>query len=667
MDWLFICLALVPAIFCPRFIFNGFALPQTLAVSLLSAASMVVGVWKGQFYFSTPTYLIIIFLIYTFLVTLRTNPIHNAKKEMGLQVSLLVLFLIISSYVTAKSIEFFIVSTSIVCGLISLYAIGQTMGIDPFFPNKIKQGGPTKNAIGSIGNPNFLSSYLSAIFWLTIYAGVNYHKLFFLSSSIVLFALYKTKSRAGQVAIFGSLIFFLLYCAKMNWLPYSDFIFIPGLILVVLFFIFIALLLKIKWQTFWHSKIDPDAKQRVWFASFRYRLCYWLVAWHLIKKKWLFGWGLWSYRKEVYEGQAEMNEKYPGFMDKDRYITPQPRECHNDWIEHIFEYGLVGAGIFFAFLGLIVFDGLQISTISISNLILLTNLISIIINATFFFALRIPSTSVYFWTTCAIILALSGGTNHIYMISIPWWICILLVFLIGFFLWECVIVRVIASRYFLLSMFTNGMERYAHLCKALLYLPNDTALRTHATIATADYAPVASSIHSMKAMEHFDGSITQWAVYCNYVLAHLKGYRNFFDTMTYYLKRGHYLLNYFTPINQFLTGKESISLKSQYKEGAEMRIIDEVALWKIRTFVSNMDGLNKDVIIQKQQMENIQLGIQNTQQKFELAKANIENLVLYEKKRMNIPDHWIFDAEEGIFKDPAIMSADELKKCELEG
>ena len=39
---------------------------------------------------------------------------------------------------------------------------------------------------------------------------------------------------------------------------------------------------------------------------------------------------------------------------------------------------------------------------------------------------------------------------------------------------------------------------------------------------------------------------------------------------------------------------------------------------------------------------------------------------MYEKKRMNIPDEWIFDPEEGFFKDPKALTPEERKKYGLE-
>ena len=217
------------------------------------------------------------------------------------------------------------------------------------------------------------------------------------------------------------------------------------------------------------------------------------------------------------------------------------------------------------------------------------------------------------------------------------------------------------------AMYSNGMLRYEYLCKAISFAPYDTMLRTHATIITADYAPVIANIHALRMIEHFDGQITMWATFYNYALAWLKGYSNFFDVMTFYLKQGHYVLPYFNPINKLLTGRDSISLKSQYIGGAKMRAVAEAQLWKIRAFISNMENANKDTIILNQEGEKLQLRIQNSQQKLQLAQANIENLVLYEKKRMGIPDGWIFNADEGMFKDPGEMTEEERKKCGLEG
>ena len=98
-----------------------------------------------------------------------------------------------------------------------------------------------------------------------------------------------------------------------------------------------------------------------------------------------------------------------------------------------------------------------------------------------------------------------------------------------------------------------------------------------------------------------------------------------------------------------------------------MRQIDEATLWKIRAFLSNRESLNKDIHILKQQIENIHLQIQNVDGQMKLAQANVENLLMYEKKRLNIPDPWIFDVDEGIFKDPATMNAEEKKRLGLGG
>ena len=98
-----------------------------------------------------------------------------------------------------------------------------------------------------------------------------------------------------------------------------------------------------------------------------------------------------------------------------------------------------------------------------------------------------------------------------------------------------------------------------------------------------------------------------------------------------------------------------------------MRAVAEATLWKIRAFIANMENANKDTIILNQEGEKLQLRIQNSQQQLQLAKANIENLVLAEKKRMGVPDEWVFNANDGMFHDPAGMSEEERKNCGLEG
>ncbi len=91
-----------------------------------------------------------------------------------------------------------------------------------------------------------------------------------------------------------------------------------------------------------------------------------------------------------------------------------------------------------------------------------------------------------------------------------------------------------------------------------------------------------------------------------------------------------------------------------------MREIGEAELWKIRTFITKMESTNKSCMLLGKEQERLQLEIEKCQKEVELAKANVENIVLYEKKRMNIPDNWIFHAEEGVFKDPSTMSEEEL-------
>jgi len=59
-------------------------------------------------------------------------------------------------------------------------------------------------------------------------------------------------------------------------------------------------------------------------------LCMTSALW-LWKDAPFFGHGIWSYRKQVYEAQAEINKHYPEYF-KD-YVLPKPRRVHCDYLE----------------------------------------------------------------------------------------------------------------------------------------------------------------------------------------------------------------------------------------------------------------------------------------------------------------------------------------------
>jgi len=657
---LFFVMGLIPIICLPKVLFNAFNLSQTLALGLLSTTGILLGLSNGVLSSGAPSIISLIFLCYVFLSVLWAYPIHNAKKELGLQAPLLIAFMLGVVYLRDfSSVGLMALGFAIACGINALYGNLQTHLVDPIFPNEIKAGGPIDRAIGMIGNPNFLASFFAGTIWLGVLAAVAVKPFWIITSFAGLIVLYKTKSRAGQLALFCSLIFFIITAAGFGMIPEvigntnidNQALFTGGIAYLILGGIFLVMVFKVNWETFWNRPIDPKGPQ-VWYASFRYRVCYWAAAWELIREKPLFGHGMWSYRREVYRAQARLNDRNPNFLNPNRYITPQPRECHNDLLEHLVEFGVVGTAVFLILLGVIYYHGFSYLVGSVGSvnfwmmLILMTNLTSIVVDAIFFFALRLPSTGLAFWLTSAAIVGVGSRGDLVSFTVNP-----LVIVVVGLcciaFLWECVGKRVLASYYFLKHTRADDPEVKARgLQMAIHYQPYDTVYRTFACLEALEYDETMwANLHAMRMVEFFDGMTPFWATAFNVALAKVRT-KNIFEEGNLFLKNSHWVLPTFKPSLQLLNAPDGIGVRSAYKGGQSfMRIASEEIVWKFRALAEKMGSMDKSILLLHRDIEKLEVEKQ-------LMEANIQNTLLAEKKRLNIPDHWIFDGEKGHFLAP---------------
>ena len=662
MEWYFVAAGLIPLIFCPFTLFNGFSLPQTAALSLLSALGLLAGVLMGMVPTGTPVFLSLLFLSYMLLSLLWSAPIHNAKKELGLQLPLVLLFLVACTFLTEESVKWWALVCTIVLGINSVYGRAQCWNIDPLFDNQFKAGGPTDRAIGTIGNSNFLASYYAGVIWLAVYAAVTIQISLL---TIVIFSLYMIygpiKSRAGQVGAGSSIVFFILVAAYFGKLPIvdNDFVFSLGLALLILSVIWLPCIIKDNWRTFWVKRIDPDGPQ-IWYSTLRYRFCYWLAALELIREKPIFGWGMWAYRKEVYRAQAQINERHPNFLKPDRYVTPQPREVHNDFLEHLVEFGIVGFVIFILFLGSIFYIGfssLSASANFLPVLALMSGLVSILVDAFFFFALRLPSTSIVFWVLCASIVVTGGGVG---VIEIGGSVVLAIIAAVCYaaFAWNTIVKRVVANRYFAIARrpHTDDTPKHQALLNAIRWAPYDTLLRTHASVATLDFEPTIANMHANMMVAYYDGQTPLNVTLFNAALARIRQ-RNRYDEAVPILKRSHWILPSFQPTLDLLNDPNGAEVRAKYLGGqADMRISEEKTLWHLRALIKEKENydLQKTLLAKDQQILD---------ERGRLADLAIQNLLLLEKKRLNIPDHWTYDAVKGCFVKPEELTPEQKPAC----
>ncbi len=669
MVWVLTCMMAIPLIFAPRTFFNGFALPQTLALGTLSTLGVLLGLASGA-YVSTslPSIFSLLFIACLVVSFLKSEPIHNGRKEIGLQFPLVLTFLLFVSFLTPENLKWPILASAIGTILCSIYSHIQTLGVDPFFPNKLKGGGAVTNAIGTVGNPNFLASYLCIAVWFLVYSALEFDSTLFLFVGFTAFVLIKTRSRAGLFGFLGSVWFFILVCAYYGQLFfYDDLVSYGGVIVSCIAVVATITLFKVYWKTFFYKPVDPKGDQ-VWYASFRYRLCYWICALKLFKAKPIFGWGLWSFRREIYNTQADIHNEDGEFLKPDRYLTPQPREVHNDYLEHLVEFGVVGTLIFLCFLGSVYYVGFKFLGTStglefFKMLTLLAGLTAIAVDAIWFFALRLPSTGILFWGICGLIVVKAQLLGNSILLSTN----IFLVFLVGLllagFLWECVIKRCAASYHLLRSrVIQDSKKRMEHLVKSILWAPNDTIARTHACMAALEHDPTIANIHAWKIVEHYDGMTPLNAALFNVGLAVSKT-QNIYDHAEMFLKKSHYLLPSFAPPLTLLNGTDGIGVRTRYKGGrAVMRISDEGTLWRVRALLGEVERCDLNLQLHNMRKVQVNLEEQNLSTQKQLAISQLERSLLQERKRLNVPDNWPFDPEKGTFLDPQEMSEEQRKK-----
>lgn len=693
--WIFILVPFVSLIFLPKILFNLFAVPQGFALGLLSLVGVTLGVVQGSLSLSTPSIFIILFFLYMSTTLLWSDPIHNAKKEYGLQAPLFLLFILGATYLNQGNVKWVALSFTIVLFLESIYSFLQTKMIDPFFDNKVKGGGPKDNAIGTIGNPNFLASFLMVVIWISIYSALSFSLWLLLVPAFATYVLYKTNSKAGMLATLGSMFFFVFVSSMFDKIPlplntafiqpFNSMIFNLCLFSIIFTAIMVPILFHKHWNAFWNARVEDPRKAQIWYLTLRYRLCYWWAAWELIKEKPIFGWGMWSFRKEVYRAQALIHHnKYDEFLRYDRYLTPQPREVHNDFLEHLVEFGLVGFSLFMVFLSSVFIIGFNYLAGATGidfylMLILLSGLVSLLIVSFFFFSLRLVPTAMAFWMLCAMITGI--GTSQIVVLGVPFYIPIMAFLFLGSIFYYCIFKRFMASYYFQIARTNPSDEKRSRALEmAIAYQPSDSVLRTHAALGCVDFEPAVANMHIGKLINDFDGMTPLWVTLFNAALIKART-RNIYEEATVYLNNSHYVHPYFPPTIDMLFSADGIGVRSRYVGGPRFMVkVNEETKWKVQALQANKDNLKlqhenlelkrteqhekiekmkKTTGVKKRKRENSELKLQITVLELEkiglaaqLLDANMINTLLNEKRRLTIPDTWMYDNAEGFFVTP---------------
>jgi hypothetical protein len=380
-------------------------------------------------------------------------------------------------------------------------------------------------------------------------------------------------------------------------------------------------------------------------AHLRYRFRYWKAALWLIKRKPIIGYGLRTYRKEVYKAQAELDKKDGGKFLGPNYQTPQPRECHNDLIENFVEGGLVGGMLFLIIIGSVFYHGLcylDIATGSSSLLMMfmLTGVVGILVDSCFFFPLRLGPSSLYFWVLLASIEATYANATNTFttvLFEIHPIFIILLALGFCFMLYECLVKQNIANYYFNRFNFSKNIEKKEiHLNNAVKWSPKDNIFHTHMLISYMSGFPQVAGREAQILYENYDGMVPAWSMCYNCGIAamlnnnYLKAVELFGLALYYYPS--------FTPARDQI--QKVWPLAPLPNRGVKMKVIDKNVL----AFINQCKSSSNNPSL--------------TQEQGKILELSVIASILDEKVRLNIPQGWPFDVDRGMFLAPNELTGD---------
>lgn len=659
-----------PLVFCPLKMLDGYVLPQIGVAAIGISLTAIFFICGGVFPLNLSSILACMYLVYLFCSSSWSTVPHNSLRDIPLVFACLSAFVISSVVFHNSIISMVVVSLGVffVAMFTSLYAIAQRFGIDPLFPERIISDQNVKASfatrpheipwfydkdfvdlrpISTLGNTNFAAGYFGATLPFLLYLCAEVSPWFILSVIVLLLAIYMTKSRGGALGICVSTVVLLILISQRGWVFDALFFLFgdlpSGINMLLGAFVITAgvhlLILARKYKPF-SSLSDPmnkvntmldieDTSREHFTAHLRYRLRYWKAGLELFLRRPLQGYGLRTYRKEVYDSQARLHQKDGKFLGP-QYVTPQPREVHNDYIENFVEGGAIGGLLFLSIVGVVFYHGFVFlrhteAKEALVMICLLSGALAVMTHAAFFFPFRLGSSAITFWVCLAMIEALSGGVQ-VFTIDIHFLAVILAAGALAAMLWEGVIKPNAGNYYFSKYNFSKFPEnKEVALVKAITLAPKESIYRTHALINYLQLFPYEGDRQAEILRQHYDGMTPAWVMEYNCGVAKL--YRKQVEDAFPFFTKTLYYNPLFDAVRPQLEIFEPLVPLPRRGQLIMKKMTDE-GINAIRHYQSEIKG------------------IQTAVQSMELAMGNV---ILNEKLKMNVPIQWAFDLEQGTF------------------
>lgn len=301
------------------------------------------------------------------------------------------LFLIARIHVKADKKLFMIVLIAAV--IVSVYGILQTFGLDPFVRDMLRENWSSR-AFSTMGNPNFLGSYLVLMIPISIYIYIiNKDIIGLITYAILFYSLLSTNTRGAWLGTIASIIAFVIIhfiYFRFNKDEFIKYIVLFVVTLIIMFVYYIntdgAFLDRL-------FTITDDAKElltngeRSDFTG-AHRGFIWKRVLELIKARPLTGYGI--------ENLGEVFQKYYtkdmiDFWGEVRY----PDKAHNEYLHIAVSSGIPSLVVYLIFLFQTIRIGLYRLKSCKINLLLLSSVIGYITAA--FFNISVVSVAYVYW------------------------------------------------------------------------------------------------------------------------------------------------------------------------------------------------------------------------------------------------------------------------------
>jgi len=345
-------LALSISLFIYKYVYN-FRINQEMILKLFIIILIILWIikilsveemaWKRN-ELNLPIYLFIIILTLSLLIT---NTIKVSFGDYIIFISYIFLYFMVIGVISQKK-EFnsFIKIFFITSFLVSIYALLQYYGLDPYF-SELGQ------ITSTIGQKNWVSNYLAIIFpvifsYFLLQEERKSKLIYYLLLSVLYTTLLICQSRGIWISISLTLIFAIYMVIKFKLFEIFE---KNKKWMMALFIIFLII-------TIIYSTDNPLNKSRLTVTeralstfdeqdpSVNARLLIWKTTFKMIKDKPLFGSGIGTFKLNYLNYQADFLRNNPEYIK----YSGKAAEAHNEYLQMAAELGIVGLGTFLSIL-----------------------------------------------------------------------------------------------------------------------------------------------------------------------------------------------------------------------------------------------------------------------------------------------------------------------------